>query len=90
MTYKPIKNTIQTMNDIKSLYDAAMRYDNKTIQVDGNRVELFLSWNVGNELYAIMVNGKLIHLTKRNRIKKILTEWMEGKRKLENELLIKC
>ena len=90
MTYKPIKNTIQTMNDIKSLYDSAMQYDNATIQVDGNRVELFLSWNVGREHYAIMINGKLIHFTKRAGIKKILTEWMEGKRKLENELLVKC
>ena len=67
-----------------------MQYDNKTIQVDGNRVELFLSWNVGRELYAIMVNGKMIHLTKRAGIKKLLTEWMEGKKKLEDGMLVAC
>lgn len=78
------------MNDIKSLYDSAMQYDNKTIQVDGNEVELFLSWNVGRELYAIMVNGKMIHLTKRAGIKKLLTEWMEGKKKLEDGMLVAC
>ena len=78
------------MNDIKSLYDAAMQYDNATIQVDGNKIDVLLSWNVGKEIYAIRVNGKTIHTTKRAGIKKILTEWMEGKRKLENELLVKC
>ena len=78
------------MNDIKSLYDAAMQYDNETIQVDGNEIKLLLSWNVGKELYAIMVNGKMIHLTKRAGIKKILTQWMEGKKKLEDGMLVTC
>ena len=90
MTYQPIKNTIQTMNDIKSLYDAAMQYDNKTIQVDGNEVKLFLSWDCGLENYLIFLNGKRIVKTKRKGIKKILTEWMEGKMKLENGSLVKC
>lgn len=90
MTYKPIKNTIQTMNDIKSLYDSAMQYDNKTIQVDGNKVELFLSWDCGLENYLIFLNGKRIIKTKRKGIEKILTEWMEGKMQLVNGSLVKC
>jgi len=78
------------MNDIKSLYDAAVNYNNKIIHVDGNEIRLFISWNVGAESYILKVNNKIIHTTKRAGIKKILTEWMEGKRKLENELLVKC
>jgi len=78
------------MKAIKPLYDAAMQYDNETIQVDGNEIGVLLSWNVGKEIYAIRVNGKIILTTKRAGIKKILTEWMEGKMKLENGSLVKC
>lgn len=78
------------MKAIKSLYDAAMQYDTATIHVDGNKIDVLLSWNVGKELYAIRVNGKIIHTTKRAGIKKILTNWMEGKIQLVNGSLVKC
>jgi hypothetical protein len=78
------------MNDIKSLYDAAVNYNNATIHVDGIEIKLFISWNVGAESYILRVNNKIIHTTKRAGIKKILAEWMEGKMKLENGSLVKC
>jgi len=71
---------------IKSLYDAVVGYYPHSIQYKKNKVDVL---NMGEVLFQIRINGELIHSAQRTRIKRILKDWMEGKRELCNGFLLK-
>ena len=82
------------MKLIQLLIDAIKIYEPQTINFEGHEVRV--TGNIFNDdLWHIWINGDIIHSTKRNRIKKILIEWLEGKRifttfgESETPLLIK-
>jgi hypothetical protein len=67
------------MKLIQILINAIENYKPQTIIFKGQEVKV--TGNLFNDdLWHIWVNGNVIHSTKRNRIKKILNEWLEGKR----------
>jgi RNase P protein component len=71
---------------IQSLYDAVVGYYPHSILYNENKVEV---WNMGEERFQIRIDDELVHSAQRTRIKRILKDWMEGKRELCNGFLFK-
>jgi hypothetical protein len=83
------------MNPIEKLFNAIKRNGIEFINYENQDIKLLCTWMDDHQLYHIVVNGKTIHSGQKYRIKKIIQEWMEGKRKLtdcgdELFLLINC
>jgi hypothetical protein len=75
-------------NRIQKLIESIERYETNAIFV--NDCAVIVTWNSFDiDLWHIIVDGNIIHSSKRNRIKKILKEWMNGERVFYDGILIK-
>lgn len=75
-------------NYIQKLIESIEQYEANAIFV--NDCAVMVTWNSFDiDLWHIIVDGNIIHSSKRNRIKKILREWMNGERVFYDGILIK-
>jgi hypothetical protein len=72
---------------IQKLIESIEQENSNSIFVNG--LEVMVTWNLFDiDLWHIIVDGNIIHSSKRNRIKKILKEWLCGERMLYDGILI--
>lgn len=75
-------------NYIQKLIESIEQYKSNSIFIDSS--EVMVTWNLFDfDLWHIIVDGNIIHSSKRNRIKKILKEWMCGERYFYDGILLK-
>jgi hypothetical protein len=75
-------------NNIQKLIEAIELEEPNAIFV--NDCAVMVTWNAFDiDLWHIIADGNIIHSAKRNRIKKILKEWMCGERVFYDGILIK-
>jgi hypothetical protein len=83
------------MNPIEKLFFAITNKTTESVKYGIHQIHLTSTWMPSYDLYHIVVDGRVIHSAQRSSIRKIIKEWMEGNRKLEDcgddlFLLIKC
>lgn len=68
------------MNEFDILIEAVKQKRNETVTIDGFTVSVVLNPFSSNYLYSLIINGFQSNSCLRPAMKKLLTEWKEGKR----------